>query len=70
MGKKLMHSNEQSPWEFQVVFKKFSAIHGIKSLLLCSLSSTMVPTLIQMNATHTIPVYAFKIYFIYPPTYA
>lgn len=28
MGKKQMNSNEQSPWEFQVFFKKFSAIHG------------------------------------------
>ena len=41
---------------------------GFKGLLHCLLSSTMVPSLSQMNATHTIPVYAFKIHLIYPPT--
>jgi hypothetical protein len=34
---------------------------GFKTLLHCSLRPTVVPTLSQMNPTHTIPVYALKI---------
>jgi len=40
--------------------RNFLPFMGFKGLINCSLRPTMVPTLGQMNPTHTVPVYAFK----------
>lgn len=64
MGKKLRNYNEQSPWEFQVAFKKFSAILEISRFITLFTEAHDGPYLSQMNPTHTVPVYAFKIHLI------
>jgi hypothetical protein len=62
MGKKIMNSNQQSPCS--KILQEILPFMGFKGLWHCSLRPTMVPTLSQMNPTHTIPVYAFKIHLI------
>ena len=49
---------------FKYSSRNFLPFMGFKGLLHCSLRHTMVPTLNQMNPTHTIPIYAFKIHLI------